>query len=197
MSLQTMICLVEGVKQQMSEQNSEMNHQVVKQKTRREMSRRQFLAYTLGGTGGFLAAGMLVPMVRFAVDPLLQPKSTSEWVKVVEDSKITTTPKSFKFPVQQVDGWFESNPEVEAWIYKEGNAIIALNPTCKHLGCIVTWEGDPSFNNQYACPCHGARYTKEGKQLTVANAPLDQYDTKIENGFIYVGPLHENEIVKG
>lgn len=39
-----------------------------------EMSRRQFLSYTLGGSGAFMAAGMLVPMLRFAVDPILQPR---------------------------------------------------------------------------------------------------------------------------
>src|SRR5258708_7479795 len=91
----------------------------VRQKAKKEMSRRQFLTYTLGGTGGFLAAAMLVPMVRFAVDPVLQPKVTADWVKVVEESKITDTPVSFKFQIHQVDGWYESDPELEAWISKE------------------------------------------------------------------------------
>ena len=39
---------------------------------KREISRRTFLNYALMGTGGFLAAGMITPMIRFAVDPLLQ-----------------------------------------------------------------------------------------------------------------------------
>ena len=30
-----------------------------------------------------------------------------------------------------------------AWVYKEGDEIIALSPVCKHLGCTVNWEGDP------------------------------------------------------
>lgn len=155
---------------------------------KREMSRRQFLSYTLGGTGGFLAAGLLVPMVRFAVDPVLQPKSNADWVKVVEETKITDAPQSFKFQIHQVDAWYESDPELEAWIAKDkdGN-IFALNPTCKHLGCTVSWT-----NNEYHCPCHGARYTKEGKTLAVAPLPLDEYTVKIEQGFVYVGQLHAN-----
>ena len=32
------------------------------------VSRRQFLSYTLTGVGGFMAAGMLMPMLRFAID---------------------------------------------------------------------------------------------------------------------------------
>ncbi len=42
--------------------------------TKREMSRRQFLSYTLGGAGGFMGAGIIIPMIRFAVDPVLQPR---------------------------------------------------------------------------------------------------------------------------
>jgi menaquinol-cytochrome c reductase iron-sulfur subunit len=169
----------------------------VRQIAKKEMSRRQFLTYTLGGTGGFLAATMLVPMVRFAVDPVLQPPIKADWVKVVEESKITDTPASFKFQIHQVDGWYESDPELEAWISKEPDgSILALNPTCKHLGCTVSWGTDPEHKDQYACPCHGAHYTKEGKALRVAKLPLDQYSVKSENGFIYVGQLHANEIAK-
>jgi menaquinol-cytochrome c reductase iron-sulfur subunit len=169
----------------------------VRQKAKKEMSRRQFLTYTLGGTGGFLAAAMLVPMVRFAVDPVLQPKVKADWVKVVEESKISDVPKSFKFQIHQVDGWYESDPELEAWISKEADGtVLALNPTCKHLGCTVSWAGNPEHKDQYACPCHGAQYTKEGKALKVAKLPLDQYSVKTENGFIYVGQLHANEIAK-
>ena len=39
------------------------------------MSRRQFLSYTLGGAGAFMAAGMSLPMIRFAVDPILTKKA--------------------------------------------------------------------------------------------------------------------------
>ena len=64
---------------------------------KKEMSRRQFLTYTLGGTGGFMAALPLIPMLRFAVDPLLQTKGEGDWVKVVEENKITKEPQEFKF----------------------------------------------------------------------------------------------------
>jgi menaquinol-cytochrome c reductase iron-sulfur subunit len=162
---------------------------------KREMSRRQFLSYTLGGTGGFLAAGMLVPMVRFAVDPVLQPKKEADWVKVVEESKVTDSPQAFKFQIHQVDGWYESDPEIEAFIAKDksGN-IFALNPTCKHLGCTVGWNNSADYKDQFYCPCHGAHYTKEGKQLAVSTAPLDEYKVKIENGFVYLGQLGPNQI---
>ncbi|WP_281886977.1 ubiquinol-cytochrome c reductase iron-sulfur subunit [Paenibacillus sp. YYML68] len=171
-------------------------HQGQKPVKRREMSRRQFLSYTLGGAGAFMGAGMLVPMVRFAVDPVLQPKAKADWVKVVEEAQVTTTPKSFKFKVLQTDGWYESEPELEAWIAKDkaGN-VFALNPTCKHLGCTVNWNGSPEFKDEYYCPCHGAHYTADGKHLAVASAPLDEYEVKVEQGFVYLGQLGPNKRV--
>lgn len=179
----------------MSEQNHP-NHEeehVKKPRVKREMTRRQFLTYTLGGAGGFMAAGMLIPMLRFAVDPLLQPKEASVWVKVVEESKISNEPKSFEFEVLQIDGWYQSQPMLVAWISRDKNGkIFALNPTCKHLGCVVDWNGSADLPNQYYCPCHGAHYTADGKNLAVAPLPLDEYDVKVENGFVYVGELRAN-----
>ncbi len=39
------------------------------------VSRRQFLNYTLTGVGGFMAAGILMPMTRFALDPGVKKRS--------------------------------------------------------------------------------------------------------------------------
>lgn len=160
---------------------------------RREMSRRQFLSYTLGGAGAYMAAGMIVPMIRFAVDPLLQQKGAGNFVKVAEVEKITEEPTEFKFTVHQVDGWYESDPSLSAWISKDkdGN-IFALSPVCKHLGCTINWNTNEEFPNEYFCPCHGAHYTKDGENLAVAPAPLDEYEVKVENGFVYLGPLRPN-----
>lgn len=164
---------------------------------KKEMSRRQFLSYTLGGAGAFMAGGAVIPMLRFAVDPILQPKAEAAFVKVVEAAQVTTTPKAVKFQIHQVDGWYESDPEVEAWISKDDKGeIYALSPICKHLGCTINWNTSPSAPNQFFCPCHGAHYDKDGKNLNVAPAPLDQYTVKIENGFVYLGQLTKNQRVK-
>lgn len=162
---------------------------------KRGISRRQFLSYTLGGAGAFMAAGMSLPMIRFAVDPILQKKSSGTWIKVVEASKITNEPQEFKFKIHQVDGWYVSDPELTAWISKDdkGNAF-ALSPVCKHLGCTIGWNTEK--NNEYVCPCHGAHYTKDGKNLVVAPKPLDEYDLKIENDWVYLGPIKANTRVK-
>ena len=44
------------------------------------VSRRQFLNYTLTGVGGFMVAGILMPMTRFALDPVLRKKRERIWL---------------------------------------------------------------------------------------------------------------------
>ena len=48
--------------------------------SKRNVSRRQFLNYTLTGVGGFMAAGMLMPMVRFAIDPALAANKGGDYI---------------------------------------------------------------------------------------------------------------------
>jgi cytochrome b6-f complex iron-sulfur subunit len=40
--------------------------------------------------------------------------------------------------------------------------MIAVNPTCTHAGCTVTWEKDQKV---FVCPCHSTQYDKDGKVL--------------------------------
>lgn len=180
----------------MSSQNDqhESSH---KSPTRKEMSRRQFLTYTLGGATAFMMGGVALPMVRFAVDPILQNKGEGTFVKVVEASKITNEPQEFTFELQQQDGWYLSTATLTAWIRKdESGKVYALSPICKHLGCTIGWNNNANFPDEYHCPCHGAHYTKEGKQLAVASKPLDEYKVKIENGWVLLGEIIPNSIVK-
>jgi menaquinol-cytochrome c reductase iron-sulfur subunit len=159
---------------------------------KQQVSRRQFLNYTLTGVGGFMAAGMLAPMLRMAIDPVLQSASSEgDFVNVglaVED--ITTTPQRVDWQIEQVDGWYESKPSRTAWVYKDDNGnIIALSPVCTHLGCVVSWEGNENHPNEFFCPCHDGRYTKDGVNIpgTPPLAPLATYEQKVENGILYLG----------
>ncbi|MFC5467747.1 Rieske 2Fe-2S domain-containing protein [Cohnella suwonensis] len=170
----------------------ETTHKPVK---RKEMSRRQFLSYTLGGATAFMAGGAILPMLRFAVDPILVKKQKGSFVKAIEESKVTNEPQQVDFKVHQVDGWYESDPKMQAWITKgEDGTIFALSPVCKHLGCTIGWSGEEA-PNKYHCPCHGAQYDKNGKTLKVAPKSLDEYQVKTENGWVYLGPLVPNSRV--
>jgi len=48
-------------------------------------------------------------------------------------------------------------------IYKNKDGqIYAVNPTCTHLGCLLTWN---NVDKTWDCPCHGSRFDYKGKNL--------------------------------
>ncbi|MBO8177474.1 ubiquinol-cytochrome c reductase iron-sulfur subunit [Aeribacillus pallidus] len=167
--------------------------------SKHRVSRRQFLNYTLTGVGGFMAAGMLMPMVRFAVDPVLQPKGAGDFhpTKLKVD-EITNEPQRVDFSYEQKDAWYVSEVTNTAWVYKnEKGEIVALSPICKHLGCTVNWNGDQKHQNMFYCPCHNGLYEKNGKNVpgTPPTAPLDAYPTKVVDGYLYLGKPKANPFV--
>ncbi|MBE3554525.1 MAG: ubiquinol-cytochrome c reductase iron-sulfur subunit, partial [Thermicanus sp.] len=150
-----------------------------------EVSRRQFLTYTLMGVGGFLAATILTPMIRAAIDPALKAGAQSNMVPVADVNEITTEPKSFSFKVKMDDAWVKGqDTTLTAWVYKDGDKIIAMSPICKHLGCTVNWNTNPKFPEHFFCPCHAGLYTKDGVNVpnTPPKAPLDLYDYQVKDG---------------
>ena len=48
-------------------------------------------------------------------------------------------------------------------IYKDSDGdVFAVNPTCTHLGCLLTWN---NVDKTWDCPCHGSRFDYTGKNL--------------------------------
>jgi glycine/D-amino acid oxidase-like deaminating enzyme/nitrite reductase/ring-hydroxylating ferredoxin subunit len=58
---------------------------------------------------------------------------------------------------------------------EQGN-LHAVNPTCTHMKCTVSWN---LAERSWDCPCHGARFSSDGKVL---NGPADANLHKIEIG---------------
>lgn len=51
----------------------------------------------------------------------------------------------------------------------DAEGYFALDNVCTHLGCLVR----PQPNGEFACPCHGSRFTREGQVITgPATRPL-------------------------
>jgi Rieske [2Fe-2S] domain. len=157
---------------------------------KQKVTRRQFLTYTLMGVGGFMAANTIMPMLRFAVDPVLQAKGTGDFIATsVKVSELTSEPTRVDFSFKQVDGWYDSTVTNFAWVYKdEQGEIVALSPVCKHYGCTVNWNASEDHPNMFFCPCHKGLYYKDGKNVpnTPPRAPLDRYDYQIKDGILYL-----------
>ncbi|CAN5130121.1 FAD-dependent oxidoreductase [soil metagenome] len=65
------------------------------------------------------------------------------------------------------------NHKIALYKDEKGN-LHAVNPTCTHVKCSVAWN---STEQSWDCPCHGARYSPDGKVL---NGPADRDLEKIE-----------------
>ena len=77
------------------------------------------------------------------------------------------------------------NEESQVMVVRDRQgAIVALNPTCTHRGCIVEWNEE---SNTLVCPCHNAKFAADGEVLAQpAVEPLATYEVKQENGEILV-----------
>lgn len=146
-----------------------------------------------------MAATILTPLVRFAIDPALKAQDESDWVPVGDINEFGPEPTKVDFKVKQVDGWYESEVPQTAWITVENGDVLALSPICTHLGCTVNWNGSPDHPNMYFCPCHYGFYEKSGKNVpgTPPPEPLYEYETKVEGTTVYLGKIVPNRLVRG
>ena len=144
---------------------------------KKEMSRRQFLSYTLGGTGAFLMTLPLVVNLRFAIDPLLQAEGSwilSGWQKRVRLQRHRN--HSASASTSSTDG-MKTNREMQAWISRDANGnIFALSPICKHLGCTVTGIPMRIFRMSIFVLAMAPTIRKTAKAWLSPNEPLDEYE---------------------
>ena len=160
------------------------------------VSRRQFLTYTLTGVGGFMAAGMLSPMVRMALDPTLEDTEETDLISIgMSEEDVTEEPQLVNFEVEIDDGWYSTEQTESAYVFRQNDEIVALSPICTHLGCTASWEGNEDFPEQFYCPCHDGRFEPDGTNVdgTPPQRPLDVYEVEIRDGMIYLGEIHERE----
>ena len=164
-----------------------------------DMNRRKFMEigiYTISGT---IAAVSGVALARFGVGPSFE-KEVSKWIEIdardLEDAGGNFARVVLEW--EQKDGWLTTNAKSLAYVKKvSANEVVAINATCSHLGCIVTWKDE---NNIFQCPCHDGRYDAEGRVISgPPPRPLRRHKTKIEDGRIllatetvpYGGDTHE------
>ncbi|MDF9797088.1 glycine/D-amino acid oxidase-like deaminating enzyme/nitrite reductase/ring-hydroxylating ferredoxin subunit [Catalinimonas alkaloidigena] len=61
------------------------------------------------------------------------------------------------------EGKVISKDNIKYAVYRnEQNQFISLSPICPHLKCVVHWNTE---EKSWDCPCHGSRFTPEGKLL--------------------------------
>lgn len=137
------------------------------------VSRRDFLSeITLGALGiAGLGAGALTYQY-FSPNVLFEPATTFR----AGDPDL--------YPMNSVT--FLQDQQV--YVVRTTDGFYAVSAVCTHLGCVTQWKAEA---NVIACPCHGSKFTPEGKKVEgPAPRPLPHYSiTLTADGELLVDKL--------
>jgi len=150
-------------------------------------NRRSFLGTLLSLGSFFIGALLAVPLIRFALFPLL--RRTTELkespVGALGDFSSLSEPVARTIQIEQVDGWRKAVSEKAVYVTKDARGrLLVLSSICPHLGCTVPWV---SGKNEFVCPCHGATFSPEGRRISGPSLRgMDALETKVQDGQLLV-----------
>jgi menaquinol-cytochrome c reductase iron-sulfur subunit len=166
-------------------------------------SRRSFLAALLGVGSVFVGVLLSVPLIRFAIFPLIRRTTELKGSPVGELSEFTssTEPVMRTIQIEQIDGWRKAVSEKAVYVTKDSRGQLrVLTSICPHLGCTVPWNKD---KKQFICPCHGGTFAPDGSRVSGPSLRgMDTLEASVENGqllvqFQYFRQLVSNKEVIG
>jgi menaquinol-cytochrome c reductase iron-sulfur subunit len=151
------------------------------------VSRRSFLGVLLGFGAVVVGAALSVPLLRFALHPLLTKTTEIGWSDIgkIEEFASLTAPLKKLITVDQRDGWRKIVSEKAIYVLPAKDGILrVLSPICPHLGCSIPWV---ETKQQFICPCHTAIFTLDGTRVSgPAPRPMDDLECKVESGILKV-----------
>jgi len=151
------------------------------------VSRRSFLGVLLGFGTVVMGAALAVPLIRFALHPLLTKTTEIGWSDVgkIDEFASLTAPTKRLIRVEQRDAWRKIISEKPVYVVPANNgAVRVLSPVCPHLGCTVPWD---EAKQEFICPCHVAVFAKDGALISgPARRSMDELNSKVEDGMLKV-----------
>jgi Rieske Fe-S protein len=151
-----------------------------------EPARRQFFARVvktiqsvIAGVVGVVAGGSILSP-SFA-------RREEDWFPVATSlgALIDNAPTPATLRVAREDGYNQVVERRVVLLVKTGEAdVTALDPTCTHLGCRVSWDSEAK---ELRCPCHGGIDDHLGVvKGGPPPAPLSRLATKVNGNQIFV-----------
>lgn len=154
------------------------------------LSRRDFLARMVGAIAGGMAALLGIPGAIYVIGPS-QERTAGGWVPLgpVEDFPLDV-PKLVNTTVAKQRGWVVEQQELSVFVSTEDGAdFVALSDRCSHLACRVRYveETEETSGPGFFCPCHNGVFDAGGGIVAgPIPRPLDQFETKVEEGQLFV-----------
>jgi menaquinol-cytochrome c reductase iron-sulfur subunit len=150
-------------------------------------SRRSFLGVLLGLGSLFVSTLLAVPLIRFALFPLLRRTTELKSSPVGELSEFSslTEPVMRTIQIEQVDGWRKAVSEKAVYVTKDNQGqLCVLTSVCPHLGCTVPWNKE---KKKFVCPCHGATFAGDGTRVSGPSLRgMDVLETSVQDNQLQV-----------
>jgi menaquinol-cytochrome c reductase iron-sulfur subunit len=150
-------------------------------------NRRSFLGALLAVGSLSVGALLSVPLLRFALFPLLRRTTElkSSAVGKMSEFSSLTEPALRTVQIEQIDGWRKAVSEKAVYITKDNQGqLLVLTSVCPHLGCTVPWNQE---KRQFICPCHGGTFTMDGTRVSGPSLRgMDTLETSVEGGQLMV-----------
>ena len=100
------------------------------------------------------------------LNPIKNKTEFGAMVSQVFKSHITNkikVPSESLLAIEKDNGGILKINGVNVGIYKDiAGRVFAVNPTCTHLGCLLTWN---NLDKTWDCPCHGSRFDFKGHNI--------------------------------
>ncbi len=150
------------------------------------LSRREFVTITVGILGTVIAAAIGLPAIGYVLGPALKSRASDAWIPI---GKVTDFPVDdptlVSFTRTKVNGWEKTINSYGVYVVNPPNGeIYAMSNVCSHLSCRVTWLAN---DQDYLCPCHDGIFDIQGEVVSgPPPKPLFRYETKIEDGTLYI-----------
>jgi menaquinol-cytochrome c reductase iron-sulfur subunit len=151
------------------------------------LSRRSFLGVLLGFGTVVTGAALSVPLIRFALHPLLTKTTEIGWSDVgkIDEFGSISGPVKRLIKVEQRDAWRKIISEKAIYVLPmKDRQLRVLSPICPHLGCSVPWN---ETKQQFICPCHVAVFAMDGTKISgPPPRSMDDLESKVEDGVLKV-----------
>ena len=152
----------------------------------KELDRRKFLSGIIGVVAGAVAFLVGLPAVGYLVSPGVKKQNEETWLTLGPVAALQPgIPTGFPFSRRIKDGWVTSTQTGVAYaVTHDGQSVKVFSNVCPHLSCRVYWSEE---HQGFVCPCHDGIFSVDGAIVTgPPPRPLDQFQTKIENGQISI-----------